>query len=176
MRKMQKDSWQMRCLIYLAVLCGTVGLDQLTKALAVKYLLPIRQYPLWEGVFHLTYVENPGAAFGMLQDHRWVFLIFSTVGIAAIGVYLWKDRELDFWTSSGLLLIMGGGIGNMIDRLALGYVVDFFDFTLINFAVFNVADSFVCVGAGLLALGLILSVVKEVKEKKKSANGESKHE
>ena len=154
MRKMQKDSWQMRCLIYLAVLCGTVGADQLTKALAVRYLKPIAALPLWEGVFHLTYVQNPGAAFGMLQNHRWVFLIFSTVGIAAIGVYLWKMRDTDWLTASALLLVMGGGIGNMIDRLALGYVVDFFDFTLINFAVFNVADIFVCVGCGLMFLWL----------------------
>ncbi len=175
MRSLQTYSRQMIYWIYLAVLSLTVGLDQLTKALAVKFLQPVKEVPLWEGVFHLTYVENPGMAFGMLKDHRWVFMTVSVLGIALIGVYLFRCcKSTDNWTAVGLLFIMGGGIGNMIDRLALGYVVDFFDFTLINFAVFNVADSFVCVGAGLMAVGLILSMIREAKEAK--AKKEADHE
>ncbi len=175
MRSLQKYSRKMIYLIYLAVLCGTVGADQLTKALAVKYLKPVGEVPLWQGVFHFTYVENPGMAFGMLKDHRWVFMTVSVLGILLVGAYLfWYGKSTDRLTTAGLLLIMGGGIGNMIDRVALGYVVDFFDFTLIDFAVFNVADSFVCIGAGLIALGFILTAVKE--KKSGSSQGQKENE
>ena len=69
--------------------------------------------------------------------------------------------------SIGVAMVVSGGIGNMIDRVVLGYVVDFLNFELINFAIFNVADSFVCVGAGLMVLSLLIDIIKEAKEKKK---------
>ena len=166
--------------IYAAVLVFGIFLDQLTKALAVKYLKPAGSVPLWKDVFHLTYVENRGAAFGMLADHPWVFMVFSTVSILALGVYLFIGRsylsdkdengkypELCFFSGISLALIVTGGIGNMIDRTLTrvlyetGFVVDFLDFTLIDFAVFNIADCFVTVGAVLLALSLILPLFKK---------------
>ena len=156
--------------IYTAVILGGIGLDQLSKLLAVKLLEPVGSVPLWSGVLHLTYVENKGAAFGMLSDNRWVFMSISTVAIIAIALYLYSGKCAGKLFTSGLMLIVSGGIGNMIDRLALGYVVDFIDFALIDFAVFNIADSFVCIGAGLLILSLILDIIKEAKlEKSKKA-------
>ncbi len=133
---------------------AVIGIDQLTKFLAVTHLKPIDTKPLWEGVLHLTYLENRGAAFGMLKDHRWVFMVTSTAAIIGITVFLIVGFRKYYHPLlyTGLTFIVGGGIGNMIDRIALGYVVDFIDFRLINFAIFNGADSFVCVGAGLVIL------------------------
>jgi signal peptidase II len=113
-------------------------------------------------------------AFGMLKDHRWVFMVFSTIAIVALAVYLFRFRPESRWMQISMAFIIGGGIGNMIDRIFLGYVVDFIDFTLINFAVFNVADSFVCVGAGMMILYLIIDLVREIKlEKAKKAEEQS---
>ena len=147
-------------IIYSAVIALGVGLDQLTKLLAVLYLSPITTLPIIKNVIHLTYVENRGAAFGMLADQRWIFITVSTVAITVMLLYLYLGHSENMLMAISLAMIISGGIGNMIDRLALGYVVDFIDFRLINFAVFNGADSFVCVGAGLLLLSIILPEIK----------------
>ena len=153
-------------IVFTAVIIGGIVLDHLSKLLAVKLLAPIGSVPLWEGVLHLTYVENRGAAFGMLAEHRWVFMSISTIAIIAIAIYLYSGRNTSKLYTSALMLIVSGGIGNMIDRIALGYVVDFIDFALIDFAVFNIADSLVCIGAGLLVLALVLDIIKEAKLEK----------
>ena len=158
-------------LIWLAVIIVTVFLDQLTKYLTVLHLKPIDTLPIIEDVFHLTYVENTGAAFGMMKDARWVFMITSTLAIIGILGYMIhryyvKKEKLHWAEALSLSLIVGGGIGNMIDRTMLGYVVDMIDCRFINFAVFNVADSFVCIGAGLMILYLIVLTVKEFKAEK----------
>ena len=159
-------------IIYTAVIIGGIVLDQLSKLISVKLLAPIESVPLWEGVLHLTYVENRGAAFGMLAEHRWVFMSISTIAITAIAIYLYSGRNTSKLYTSALMLIVSGGIGNMIDRIALGYVVDFIDFALIDFAVFNIADSLVCIGAGLLVLALVLDIIKEAKLEKAKRAGE----
>ena len=156
-------------LIWLAVIIVTVFLDQLTKYLTVLHLKPIDTLPIIEDVIHLTYVENTGAAFGMMKDQRWLFMVVSTVAIIALLIYLFKKKTQPKLENLAIAFIVGGGIGNMIDRVVLGYVVDMIDFRLINFAVFNVADSFVCVGAGLLMLYIIISGVKDYKEEKAKA-------
>lgn len=158
-------------LLVILVMIGAVALDQISKFLVLEYLAPIGSYPLWRGVLHLTYVENTGAAFGMLQEHRWVFLIVSTAAILAILVYLWRAKPAGVMERLALAMIAGGGIGNMIDRVARGFVVDFIDVTCIHFYVFNVADSFVCVGCGLMILYLILAEVRERREKKEKPSG-----
>ena len=155
--------------IWLALIAVTVFLDQITKYLTIFYLKPIDTLPLIEDVLHLTYVENTGAAFGMMKDARWVFMVISTLAIVGILVYMFWKRPSDKLMCVSLSFIVGGGIGNMIDRTLLGYVVDMIDFRLINFAVFNVADSFVCVGAGLMILHLILEMVRESKAEKAAA-------
>jgi signal peptidase II len=152
--------------LWILIIIGSIWLDQLTKWLAVTLLQGNPSVPIIPEVFQLTYLENPGAAFGMLQNNRWVFLIVSTVGILAVFLYLLMKRPTSKLLCLSLSFIVGGGIGNMIDRVLLGYVVDFFDFCLINFAIFNVADSFVCVGAGLLSLWVILDTIAEEKRLK----------
>lgn len=160
-----KEGVKRRLLSALIILFG-IGIDQLTKFLSVRFLAPVGSVPLWKGVLHLTYVENRGAAFGMLSDKRWLFMIVSTLAIVAIGVYLFAAKKMSLLSAVALSMIVSGGVGNMIDRLFLGYVVDFIDFTLIHFAVFNGADSFVCVGAGLMILSLLLEIIREEKKGK----------
>lgn len=143
-----------------------IGIDQITKLLAVKFLKPIDTLPIIEDVIHLTYVENRGAAFGMLSDSRWVFMVVSSIAIAAMLAFLYSGMAQNRLYEISVAMIISGGIGNMIDRTALGYVVDMIDFRIIDFAVFNGADSFVCVGAGLLILALVLDIIKESKLKK----------
>lgn len=151
--------------LMIGIILGGIALDQLTKFLAVRFLMPVDTVPLWENVLHLTYVENTGAAFGMMKDARWVFLILSSVAIVGLALYLFFGYARTTLATVAFSMIVSGGIGNMIDRIALGYVIDFIDFRLIHFAVFNGADSFVCVGAGLLVLSLILDILHEKKEK-----------
>lgn len=160
--------------IVIAVIAATVILDQISKILVLAYLYG-EQVTLIEGVLRFTYVENRGMAFGLLADHRWVFLIFSVVGIALMAFYLFRYVTR---TPSrvGLALVIGGGIGNMIDRVRLGFVVDFIDFCAFDFWiwVFNVADAAVTVGAAIFALDLIIELVGEIKKQKNTATGEEK--
>ncbi len=160
----------MRRAIWLIIATAVVVIDQITKYLAVVFLKPLDTQPIIDGVIHLTYLENTGAAFGMLKDHRWVFMLTSTVAVVAIIVFIlgWRDKFYDPLLYTGLALIAGGGIGNMIDRVALGYVVDFIDFRLINFAIFNGADSFVCIGAALIMIYVVVSEIREKKQTEKS--------
>lgn len=153
-------------ILLLAIIVGAIALDQLTKWLTVVYLDYGQSFPLWQDVLHLTHHRNEGAAFGMLSDHRWVFMVFSTVAIIGLLIYLFRFPPKSRFVRIALAMIVGGGIGNMIDRIALGYVIDFIDFTLINFAVFNVADSFVTVGAFMIIGYLLLDIYRDAKAAK----------
>ena len=159
-------------LIYLAVAAAGIAVDQISKFLASEYLEPKGSVPIWDGVLRLTYVENTGAAFGMLSDSRWVFMLISTIAIVALSAYLCLTPETDPVTGVFISMIVSGGIGNMIDRIALGYVVDFIDFELIDFYVFNIADSLVCVGAFLFLIVMVRDIIREEKRKRAGGSGE----
>ncbi len=146
----------MQLIIWAVIVVGSILLDQVTKYWAVKELMPIGSTILWEGLLGLRYVENTGAAFGMMKGQRWFFIILSTVAIIAISIYLIKYRRtVPSLLGIALAMIVGGGIGNQIDRILNGYVVDFFEFLFIDFAIFNVADCFVTVGAFLIILDML---------------------
>ena len=155
-------------ILNIAIIALGVILDQVTKMMAAAHLTDIGTYPIIEGVFHFTYVENRGAAFGMLADHRWIFMILSVIGILAMFIWQSINRRDIMWNRVALSFIIGGGIGNMIDRVALGYVIDFIDCRFIDFYVFNVADSFVCVGCAMYVIGILW---QEINEKKKAKAG-----
>ncbi|MBQ8475403.1 MAG: signal peptidase II [Clostridia bacterium] len=148
------------------IILVSVGLDQLSKCLVLENIAMYEKVPVIDGFFHFTYIENKGAAFGMLAEHRWVFIVISAVAIAAFIFYIIKYTPDDLLTCISMSFIVGGGIGNMIDRCVRGSVVDFIEVEFIDFYVFNVADMFVCVGCGLMILCLILSEIKESKKKK----------
>ena len=149
----------------LVIIAVAVVLDIITKQLAVAFLKPIGTLPIIKDVFHLTYRTNTGAAWSLFSapNPRWIFMSISTVAILAMLVYLFAVKTNSRLMKIGLGAIIGGGIGNMIDRISLGYVVDFLDARIINFPVFNVADCFVTVGAGILMLALILDWKDEAK-------------
>ncbi|MBQ2718847.1 MAG: signal peptidase II [Clostridia bacterium] len=149
-----------KLLVLLVTLFG-IALDQLTKLIVDRTMALGESIPLFEGVLHITYIRNRGAAFGMLADNRWVFLTVSTVVIVVLAAFLALTKMRDPLALTALSMILSGGIGTMIDRLALGYVIDFIDFRLINFAVFNGADSFVCVGAALFLLATLLDLRRQ---------------
>ena len=161
-------------LIWLMIISGVIFLDQLSKWLTVinleyiPYPAAPDTIPVIKDVFHFTYVRNTGAAFSMFNapDQRWIFMSISSVAIIALAVYLWINRKGNKLLCVALSFIIGGGIGNMIDRCALKYVIDMLDFRLIDFAIFNVADSFVCVGVGLFALAVIREEIQEAKKEK----------
>lgn len=157
-------------LIWLMIIAGIIFLDQISKWLTVINLDFGETFPLIDGVFHFTYARNTGAAFSIFSapDQRWIFMSISTVAILALAVYLWFNRKGSKLICVALSFIIGGGIGNMIDRCILKYVIDMLDFRLINFAIFNVADSFVCVGVGLFALAVIREEIQEAKKVKEA--------
>lgn len=149
-----KEAYMLIVIIVAAILV----VDQITKALAVKLLtqLPAYTYPLWQDVFHLTYTENRGAAFGMLQGGRWFFIVATVVVCGGVIWFLYKDRKrMHLLMKISLALILGGALGNFIDRVWLGYVRDMFSAVIFNFAIFNVADMALSIGCGLLFLDLL---------------------
>lgn len=144
-------------LLYGLILIASVLLDQLTKSLVIRDLKPIGVRPVLKGIFQLHYVENRGAAFGMMQGQRTFFLLFSTAAILLIFVLLvWERNHISTFLGVSLTMIAGGGIGNQIDRFVNGYVVDFAEVLFVDFAVFNVADCFVTVGSILVLLDLLI--------------------
>lgn len=163
-------------LVWILVIIGVVIADQITKLLTVHFLDVGESVTVIPGfsendIFRFTYVQNDGAAFGMLGEHRWVFMIVSTVAIVALLIYLWKFRPPSKWACTAISLIIGGGIGNMIDRVHLEYVIDFLDFSAFPELwkwVFNVADACVCVGGGILFVWCVCSLIQEFREEKKS--------
>lgn len=153
----------------LAILAA-VGLDQAVKYWAVTVLKPIRSIPLIEGVFHLTYAENPGMAFSLLEGQRWFFLIITVVMLAGFVIVLKKNIITDKLQRWCIILVMGGAIGNLIDRIFNdGKVIDMFYIKLIDFPIFNVADLFVTLPGGLFCLLLIREIIAEEKAKKTTA-------
>lgn len=169
-----KTTGRYRLIIWFVVAAVTAAIDQISKWLVQNYLKPVGDLPIIKDVLHFTYVENTGAAFGMLKDQRWIFMVISTVAIVLIvGYMIIARKSIDMLSGTALGLIVGGGVGNMIDRIVLGYVTDFVNFELIDFAVFNLADSAVCIGAGLLVLAVIISIVKEASEDKKKRSEET---
>ena len=140
-----------------------VAIDQISKFLTVKFLRPIESIEVIKGIFSLTYVENRGAAFGILQNARWIFIIATIIAIICMVVYKIKYKPTEKTVNIALCLVLSGAVGNMIDRIMHGFVVDMLEVTFIDYPVFNVADCFVVIGAILLAI-YILFIYKEPKE------------
>jgi signal peptidase II len=133
-------------LFWLVSVIGLI-LDQITKYLVVQTFVTVgATFPLWPRVFHLTYVVNTGAAFSFFSGGvswlRWLSLLVS-LGLVALG---WFYKKMPFWEQLGYGFILAGAFGNGIDRFLFGYVVDFLDFRLIKFPIFNLADVFINLG------------------------------
>ena len=140
----------------LAVAVAVAALDQLSKYLIVHVVqLPEKGKIEISGIFDLSYVENIGASFGMLAGMRWALSLLS-IGVA-FGLAFWLGRQKKLLPVVAIGLIIGGALGNLYDRLAYGYVVDFLDFSGLMFPwVFNVADASINIGVALLLIDAFL--------------------
>lgn len=134
--------------------------DQITKYIVVQNIELYETVPFINGFMSFYHTRNTGAAFSMLSEHRWVFMVFSFLSMGLIVYLLVKEYRRHMLLNIALSMVLGGGIGNMIDRVRLGYVVDFFHTDFMNFAVFNVADCFITVGAVLLGIYVIFLEAK----------------
>ena len=151
-------------LLYLGIIVLGIIFDQVTKLLAVNFLKGEKSIKIIGSFLRLSYVENTGMAFGMMKNSRWIFMSVSIIAILAMICYLLFAKNQPKLYTVSVSIITAGGIGNMIDRTLLGYVIDFVDVKY--FAVFNGADSLVCIGAGLLILAMLIDIVKESKKLK----------
>ena len=142
--------------------------DQWTKWLVVENIPLYSDVSAIEGLFHFTYVQNFGAAFSSLQGMRWLFVaIFVALTVAVIYEYFKKPMPFSTFERWCIAAIYGGGLGNVIDRVRLGYVVDMIEVDFMNFAVFNVADCFITCGCIAMMVSLVLFNKAFWKEDKK---------
>ena len=138
-------------LVFLVSIFVLAGVDQLTKYLVVKLLKDAGTKTILKGLLDFSYVENRGAAFSMMQNARWIFLAITVIALVAIFWYYLKKRPVKPLLNLSLILLAGGAIGNFIDRLFFGYVVDFIKFSFFNFTC-NVADIYLTFGVILLLI------------------------
>ena len=145
-----------------------VALDQITKAMTVASIPLHTRIPFFDGVFHFTYVQNTGAAFSSFLGQQWLFALIFAIFTVLMVYELWKNtmgfQNFERWC---LVTIWAGGLGNMIDRVRLGYVVDMIELEFIRFPVFNVADCFITCGCVLLIAHLVLFNKEFWKDEKK---------
>jgi len=134
-----------------------LALDQAVKMLVRSSMFEGQSIPLVQGVFHLTFVRNVGAAFGLLPGYQPVFILTSCVVLLVVAAYWRRARPTAWPIVIALGLIVGGAAGNLIDRAYLGKVTDIFDFTFIDFPVFNIADTAIVVGVGILIAWLLFA-------------------
>jgi signal peptidase II len=155
--------------MFFLIAAAIVLLDQVTKYLIVSTMPLNQSIPLISGFFNLSHINNYGAAFSILQNQK-LFLIITVCFVSMVVIFLLiKYRKQGHWLFlTSLAMILGGGIGNLIDRLQYGYVVDFIEFRLIKFPVFNVADISVVCGSILLILYVLLVEPKIASNKEKS--------
>ena len=132
---------------------SVLALDQLTKNLISLYFLPGQSQPIIKNIFYLTLIHNKGIAFGLFRGKIVLFIFVSVIIIGLLITLLRKIRKHDLLLKVSLALILAGALGNLIDRLVFGYVIDFLDFRI--WPVFNVADSAITIGAGLLVIHLL---------------------
>lgn len=148
--------------LFSLVSLGVAVIDQASKAVVVRHLAPAGSIPIVPGLFHLTFVTNRGALFGLLHDlpDPYRSILFTLVPALAVGLVVLFQYRTDVserLTQAGLALILGGALGNLADRIRLGHVVDFLDVFVgtHHWPAFNAADSAICTGVGLLLLDLL---------------------
>lgn len=145
-----------------------VAIDRITKYLAKRYLGTGEVKTFINGVAEFVYTENTGAAFSMLSGGRWLLAAVTAVAVIACLIYMFSRAQNNLWLFWSLGVIVAGAIGNLIDRIFLGYVIDFINPTFVNFAVFNIADCAVTLGAVSLIAYLFTDIIVTAKKEKKN--------
>jgi signal peptidase II len=155
--------------IKLVVFAGIIVLlDQVTKALIIDHISFNQTIPVMRGFFNITHIHNPGGAFGLMADlspalRSIIFLFISSLAVGLI-FYFYKKTPPNYpWLAAAFALIFGGAIGNLIDRLRFGFVIDFLDFYIgnLHWPAFNVADSAISVGIGIFVFHLLFKKMPE---------------
>lgn len=144
-------------MLYIIIGILIFAADMGTKLLAVNNLKALDSIPLIDKILHLTYIENSGIAFGMFGGGKIVFIILTLVISTALLIFVLRTEKRSVWLKLGTAFVISGALGNLVDRIARGYVVDFIDFRIIHFPVFNVADIAVCVGAVMLLIHFLIA-------------------
>lgn len=158
MRLRNKNIW---CPVMIIMI---IAFDQITKYIAKSTLYPDKAINFIDGFLEFRYAENTGVAFSMFSGGRWVFIILTSAFAIGMLVYMFTRAQKNLWLYWSLGVIVAGAIGNLIDRIFLGYVIDFINPTFVRFAVFNIADCAVTLGTVSLVAYLIFDIFK--KEKK----------
>ena len=156
------------CMIMIVLI---IAFDQITKYFASLKLADGSVAKFIPGVVQFKYAENTGMAFSMLSGARWVFIALTVVVCVGVFYYLFSNRCKSLWLYWSLGVILSGGIGNLIDRIRFGYVVDFIEPTFVNFAIFNIADCAVTCGAVVLVGYLLYDAFKDLKKPKENSDG-----
>lgn len=143
-------------IIYLLFSGVIIGLDQLMKFWTVENFFIGQEQSLIPNVFSLTYLQNTGGAFSLLEGQRIFFIIISIVAVIVVVSFLHKYLKESKWLTIGLSLFLAGAIGNFIDRFRLGYVVDMFQLDFVRFPIFNIADMALTIGVALIIIYLFL--------------------
>jgi len=145
-----------------------VILDQLTKLFIIKYLPLHHTVPVITGIFNITHVQNPGGAFGILAGlspgmRTVIFLFISSLAVGLIFYFYMKTPRTHSWLAAGFALIFGGAIGNLIDRIRFGVVIDFLDFYIrkYHWPAFNIADSAISAGIAIFVFHLLFKKIPE---------------
>lgn len=152
-----------------------IGVDQLSKYLIEQNIALYESIPVIDKVLNFTYIRNEGAVFGILQDMRWLLIsLTAIILVVCLGLVIkkaFKSRMMNW----AIMIILAGGIGNMIDRIFRGYVVDFIDVQFVDFYIFNIADCCVVVGVVLIFLYFISDTIREYRLGKKKSNEEAEN-
>lgn len=155
--------------IITVIICAVlVSADQIIKYFVVEYLQPIQYTDVLKDVLRFRYVENSGAVFGSFATHTVILTIVSIILLGVTIYFLSTNKSKSKFINACLILMISGGIGNIIDRIRLGYVIDFIEPLFVNFAVFNFADCLITVGAFSLIIYLIVDLVRDTKKDKQN--------
>lgn len=161
-----------KSIILIVSALALIGLDQFFKHLAVEYLKPIGSKVIIKNIFSLTYIQNDGAAFGLFAGNKFLLIWLTALVLLCLIIAVFLNKIKSNFLFISFILIIGGGIGNLIDRIFLGYVVDYLHITCINFAIFNFADCCVVIGTILLIIYFLFFDNKNALEKPCHENNE----
>ncbi len=139
---------------------AAVAVDQSIKFMVLQNVVPVGKITVIPGLFDLFYLENRGAAFGMLQNQKWFFIVIVSIVCIAFIIALFRYSHHEFFSYAASILVIGGGIGNLIDRIRLGYVIDYISISFFS-PIFNFADCCVTVGTVLLMIHLLFFYEKD---------------
>lgn len=144
-------------MVYIFVVILIIVFDQLSKWLVVTNMELHQSIPIVDGWLHITSTRNKGAAFSLLENQLWFFIIIALIAVSLLSYLIYRFRREDKFLGYVFAFILGGAVGNLIDRILTGEVIDFIDFAIINFPIFNIADIAITVGTALLIIYVLFN-------------------